>query len=218
MGGSLSGEHGVGTAKLAFVERQLGAEQVALMRRIKRAFDPAGILNPGKKIPAPALAEEVGRAANRRWRPRPLAERRALPRRRRAARRRSPSGRRARRGRARTRPCRGRRRRRTSRRSPSSSRRSPSSARTVRRRGSSRPASSVSVAAAYSAMRMRSSASYSSISSGSASSARSRLRVERIDWISSWYSSTSVPSGGSTPPRVSTGGGAARSWAPRGWR
>ncbi len=54
MGGSLSGEHGVGTAKLAFVERQLGAAQVALMRRIKHAFDPAGILNPGKKIPAPA--------------------------------------------------------------------------------------------------------------------------------------------------------------------
>jgi len=51
MGGSLSGEHGVGTAKLAFVERQLGAEQVALLRRIKQAFDPAGILNPGKKIP-----------------------------------------------------------------------------------------------------------------------------------------------------------------------
>jgi glycolate oxidase len=51
MGGSLSGEHGVGTAKLAFVERQLGTDQVALMRRVKRAFDPAGILNPGKKIP-----------------------------------------------------------------------------------------------------------------------------------------------------------------------
>jgi glycolate oxidase subunit GlcD len=54
MGGSLSGEHGVGTAKLAFVERQLGAEQLALMRRVKRAFDPVGILNPGKKIPEPA--------------------------------------------------------------------------------------------------------------------------------------------------------------------
>lgn len=58
MGGALSGEHGVGTAKLAFVERQLGAAQVALMRRIKAAFDPAGILNPGKKIPAdPALRD-----------------------------------------------------------------------------------------------------------------------------------------------------------------
>jgi glycolate oxidase len=52
MGGSLSGEHGVGTAKLAFVERQLGSAQVGLMRRIKHEFDPAGILNPGKKIPA----------------------------------------------------------------------------------------------------------------------------------------------------------------------
>jgi glycolate oxidase len=58
IGGSLSGEHGVGTAKLAFVERQLGTEQVALMRRIKRTLDPAGILNPGKKIPdeAPGAA------------------------------------------------------------------------------------------------------------------------------------------------------------------
>jgi glycolate oxidase subunit GlcD len=59
MGGSLSGEHGVGTAKLAFVERQLGSEQTALMRRIKRALDPAGILNPGKKIPADAGAAVV---------------------------------------------------------------------------------------------------------------------------------------------------------------
>jgi glycolate oxidase subunit GlcD len=56
MGGSLSGEHGVGTAKLAFVERQLGSAQVALMRRLKAAFDPAGILNPGKKIPVESQA------------------------------------------------------------------------------------------------------------------------------------------------------------------
>jgi glycolate oxidase len=63
MGGSLSGEHGVGTAKLAFVERQLGSAQVALMRRIKEEFDPAGILNPGKKVPvespAPAASAAV---------------------------------------------------------------------------------------------------------------------------------------------------------------
>jgi FAD/FMN-containing dehydrogenase len=56
LGGSISGEHGVGTAKLGFVEQQLGAAQVALMRRIKNAFDPAGILNPGKKIPAESPA------------------------------------------------------------------------------------------------------------------------------------------------------------------
>jgi glycolate oxidase len=51
MGGSLSGEHGVGAAKLEFVERQLGPGTVALMRRIKAALDPHDVLNPGKKIP-----------------------------------------------------------------------------------------------------------------------------------------------------------------------
>ncbi len=52
MGGSLSGEHGVGTAKLRYVERQLGPGTVELMRRIKTALDPRDVLNPGKKIPA----------------------------------------------------------------------------------------------------------------------------------------------------------------------
>ena len=51
MGGSLSGEHGVGAAKLDYVERQLGPGTVALMRRIKAALDPHAVLNPGKKIP-----------------------------------------------------------------------------------------------------------------------------------------------------------------------
>jgi D-lactate dehydrogenase (quinone) len=64
MGGSLSGEHGVGTGKLAFVERQLGPAQVALMRRIKRSIDPAGILNPGKKIPDDAAVRTVPRDAD----------------------------------------------------------------------------------------------------------------------------------------------------------
>ena len=52
LGGSLSGEHGVGQAKLAYVERQLGPGGVALMRRIKSAVDPRSTLNPGKKIPS----------------------------------------------------------------------------------------------------------------------------------------------------------------------
>jgi len=56
MGGSLSGEHGVGQAKLPYVERQLGAGGVALMRRIKDAVDPRGVLNPGKKIPQASSA------------------------------------------------------------------------------------------------------------------------------------------------------------------
>jgi len=48
MGGSITGEHGVGLVKLRHLEAQLGAGQLALLRRIKHAFDPNGILNPGK--------------------------------------------------------------------------------------------------------------------------------------------------------------------------
>jgi len=48
LGGTITGEHGVGAAKLPFLRERLGADQLALLRRIKTAFDPAGILNPGK--------------------------------------------------------------------------------------------------------------------------------------------------------------------------
>jgi glycolate oxidase len=48
LGGTLSGEHGVGLARLDAVTRQLGDAQVRLMRQIKGAFDPNGIMNPGK--------------------------------------------------------------------------------------------------------------------------------------------------------------------------
>jgi glycolate oxidase len=48
LGGSITGEHGVGIVKLPYLERQLGRDHVALLRRIKAAFDPHGILNPGK--------------------------------------------------------------------------------------------------------------------------------------------------------------------------
>ena len=48
LGGSITGEHGVGLVKLPHLERQLGAGHLALLRRIKAAFDPHGILNPGK--------------------------------------------------------------------------------------------------------------------------------------------------------------------------
>jgi glycolate oxidase len=48
MDGSITGEHGVGLVKLRYLEGQLGADHVALLRRIKAAFDPNGILNPGK--------------------------------------------------------------------------------------------------------------------------------------------------------------------------
>ena len=48
LGGTITGEHGVGSVKLRYLERQLGADHMALLRRIKAAFDPNGILNPGK--------------------------------------------------------------------------------------------------------------------------------------------------------------------------
>jgi glycolate oxidase len=48
LGGTLTGEHGVGTLKRRWLADELGDEQVALQRRIKAAFDPQGILNPGK--------------------------------------------------------------------------------------------------------------------------------------------------------------------------
>lgn len=46
--GTLSGEHGVGLAKLPFIDRQLSPVERDLMHRVKAAFDPHGIMNPGK--------------------------------------------------------------------------------------------------------------------------------------------------------------------------
>ena len=50
--GSISGEHGIGFSKARFLPLELGAEEIALMKRVKLAFDPNGILNPGKIFPA----------------------------------------------------------------------------------------------------------------------------------------------------------------------
>jgi glycolate oxidase len=48
LGGTITGEHGVGAAKRPWLAARLGEQQLALLRRLKTAFDPAGILNPGK--------------------------------------------------------------------------------------------------------------------------------------------------------------------------
>ncbi len=50
LGGTVTGEHGIGTARRDWLERQRGADAVAVMRRIKDALDPLGILNPGKVL------------------------------------------------------------------------------------------------------------------------------------------------------------------------
>jgi glycolate oxidase len=48
LGGTITGEHGVGSLKVRHLAEQLGPEVLALSRRVKAALDPAGILNPGK--------------------------------------------------------------------------------------------------------------------------------------------------------------------------
>ena len=48
MGGTISGEHGIGLEKKEYMPMQIGDEQMRIMRGICRLFDPYGIMNPGK--------------------------------------------------------------------------------------------------------------------------------------------------------------------------
>jgi glycolate oxidase len=59
MGGSLTGEHGIGVEKRDYLPTMFGPDEIDCMERLRAAFDPAGIANPGKMFPggdgAPAL-------------------------------------------------------------------------------------------------------------------------------------------------------------------
>ena len=53
-GGSITAEHGVGVEKIALMERLFTPADLRAMHRVRQAFDPAGRMNPGKKLPAQA--------------------------------------------------------------------------------------------------------------------------------------------------------------------
>ena len=69
-GGSITGEHGVGAEKAAFMADQFGPDDLETMQRIRCAFDPAQLLNPGKVFPSPRLCAEVAGP----YRPHPLEQ------------------------------------------------------------------------------------------------------------------------------------------------
>ncbi|MCE0763909.1 FAD-binding protein [Pseudonocardia kujensis] len=70
LGGSLSGEHGIGTDKACSMPKMYGEEDLAVMKRVRDAFDPEGLCNPGKVLPTPRLCgERPGK-----YRPHPLEE------------------------------------------------------------------------------------------------------------------------------------------------
>ena len=58
-GGSITGEHGVGVDKACSMPLMFGPDDLEAMVRLRRAWDPAGLANPGKVIPTPRLCGEV---------------------------------------------------------------------------------------------------------------------------------------------------------------
>jgi glycolate oxidase len=70
LGGSLSGEHGIGADKACSMPKMFSRDDLAVMARARKAFDPDGLCNPGKVLPTPRLCgERPGK-----YRPHPLEE------------------------------------------------------------------------------------------------------------------------------------------------
>ena len=61
VGGSITGEHGVGSDKRCYLDWMFTPEDLAVMRRLRLAFDPAGVANPGKIFPTPTTCAESSR-------------------------------------------------------------------------------------------------------------------------------------------------------------
>jgi glycolate oxidase len=60
MGGSITGEHGIGAEKRQYLGEMFSADEIDCMKRLRAAFDPLGISNPGKMFPGaepPALSQ-----------------------------------------------------------------------------------------------------------------------------------------------------------------
>ena len=69
-GGSMSAEHGDGLARSEWIEKMFGAAMVDVFAQVKRAFDPRGIMNPGKIVQAPPMDENLRYGADyptRQW-------------------------------------------------------------------------------------------------------------------------------------------------------
>ena len=58
-GGALSGEHGIGLEKQEYMPLIFGDDDLETMRRVRRVFDPEGIMNPGKLLPTPSACAEM---------------------------------------------------------------------------------------------------------------------------------------------------------------
>ena len=62
-GGTVTGEHGIGSARREWLEPQRGADAVRVMRAIKTALDPLGLLNPGRVLPTPRVIRRAAGCA-----------------------------------------------------------------------------------------------------------------------------------------------------------